>query len=133
MCAVTRLKIDRILRIARDDPSQKVSLQAGTHLASRIRSRGPSRNSRVNSRNSLRCKPLSRCRPAVKSRAVAPYDDASRLRYVYLRTMARTTPLSRVVLRRAPLASSVQSAQNDTRILVLHRHAARRPRMMTPF
>lgn len=89
------------------------------------------------SRNScvkfFRCKPFC-VAPRVKSWCGSTVQRrvATALR-LFTNNDGTATPLSRMVLRRAPLAPSVQSAQNDTRILVLGWPAARRPRMMTPF
>lgn len=101
---------------------------------SRIRSRGRRRRDRNNSRakRPRGVKTLSRLHPARKAvRGGTWYDDASRLRFVYLRTTGHTvTPLSRQgPPRRAPLflshVPSVQSARNDTRILIPGWPAAR--------
>lgn len=108
---------------------EKVGFARGSPLASRNspHDRGPfprgrHRRSGTPGAKSSRRKPFG-VAPRVKRRVVAPYVDASRLRFVYLQRRhgdGRALSLSpRVVLRRAPLAPSVQSAQNDTRILVL--------------
>lgn len=92
---------------------------------SRVRSRG--RRTGTPARDPVRRKPFC-VAPRAKCRVVAPCDDASRLRFVYLQRRhgdaALSFSLSRV-LRRAPLAPSVQSAQNDTSILILSRLARR--------